>query len=88
VVFDHDVILADGVERLEHTTIATAFCGPSFTIGDLRDIYEVVWGSPLDARNFSRKVTHTDGFIRATARRELLKSAGRRPCIAAAAPQP
>jgi 8-oxo-dGTP diphosphatase len=49
--------------RLEYTTLATAFCGPEFTIGDLRHVYEVVWGVPVDPRNFSRKVTHTEGFI-------------------------
>jgi 8-oxo-dGTP diphosphatase len=67
LAFDHTRILDDGVERarsrLEFTTLATAFCGPAFTIGDLRHVYEVVWDVSLDPRNFSRKVTHTDGFI-------------------------
>jgi 8-oxo-dGTP diphosphatase len=67
LAFDHDEILDDAVERarthLEFTTLATAFCGPNFTIGDLRKIYEVVWGRPLDPRNFNRKVVNTQGFI-------------------------
>jgi 8-oxo-dGTP diphosphatase len=67
LAFDHAAILDDAVERargrLEYTTLATAFCGPEFTIGDLRHVYEVVWGVPVDPRNFSRKVTHTEGFI-------------------------
>lgn len=67
LAFDHTQILSDAVERararLELTTLATAFCGPAFTIGDLRNVYEVVWGIQLDPRNFSRKVMHTDGFI-------------------------
>lgn len=67
LAFDHGQILDDAVERarsgLEHTTIATAFCKPVFTIGDLRHVYEVVWSTPLDPRNFNRKVTATKGFV-------------------------
>jgi 8-oxo-dGTP diphosphatase len=67
LAFDHTQILDDAVERartrLEFTTLAAAFCGPAFTIGDLRNVYEVVWGIRLDPRNFSRKVTQTEGFI-------------------------
>jgi 8-oxo-dGTP diphosphatase len=70
LAFDHDHILDDAVERarsrLEFTTLATAFCAPAFTMGDLRRVYEVVWGVTLDPRNFSRKVMNTDGFVRST----------------------
>lgn len=70
LAFDHDGILADAVERarirLETTTLATAFCGTSFTISDLRAVYETVWGRELDPRNFSRKVLNTEGFIEPT----------------------
>ncbi|MEV6968581.1 NUDIX domain-containing protein [Hamadaea sp. NPDC051192] len=70
LAFDHGHILAEALElaraRLEHTTVATAFCHEPFTIGDLRHVYEVVWGTTLDAGNFSRKVTKTEGFIEAT----------------------
>jgi 8-oxo-dGTP diphosphatase len=70
LAFDHTQILDDAVERartrLEFTTLAAAFCGPAFTIGDLRNVYEVVWNTPLDPRNFSRKVAHTQGFIEPT----------------------
>lgn len=67
LAFDHDRILADAVERarqrLEYTTLATRFCAELFTIGDLRDVYELVWGMRLDPRNFNRKVTKADGFL-------------------------
>jgi len=70
LAFDHPQILDDAVERartrLEFTTLATAFCGAAFTIGDLRNVYEVVWDTPLDPRNFSRKVARTEGFIEPT----------------------
>jgi 8-oxo-dGTP diphosphatase len=70
LAFDHRLILRDGVERarakIEYTTLATAFCPPEFTISDLREVYEVIWGELLDPRNFSRKVLTTEGFVRPT----------------------
>jgi 8-oxo-dGTP diphosphatase len=67
LAFDHSLILRDGVERacakLEYTPLAAAFCPPEFTVGDLRHVYEVVWDTRLDPRNFHRKVTGTAGFL-------------------------
>jgi 8-oxo-dGTP diphosphatase len=67
LAFDHCQILADAVERarakLEYTPLATAFCPAEFTVADLRRVYEIVWGAPLDPRNFHRKVTSTEGFV-------------------------
>lgn len=68
--FDHDQILRDAVERarakLEYTPLAAAFCRQPFTIGELRAVYEAVWGVGLDPRNFHRKVTGVPGFIEPT----------------------
>lgn len=73
LAFDHDQILADGVERarakLEYSPLATAFCAREFTVAQLRAVYEAVWGAPLDPRNFHRKATGTPGFLEETGRR-------------------
>jgi 8-oxo-dGTP diphosphatase len=72
LAFDHKLILRDALERarakLEYTTLATAFCSAEFTISDLREVYEAIWGEPLDPRNFSRKVLSTEGFVHPTSR--------------------
>lgn len=80
LAFDHDRILADGVERarqtLEHTTLAAEFCRPEFTVTELRRVYEAVWRTEIDPRNFSRKVTSTPGFLVPT-RRHVTGGPGR-----------
>ncbi|MFC5825971.1 NUDIX hydrolase [Nonomuraea insulae] len=67
LAFDHRRIIADGVERarakLEHTALATAFCAETFTLSELQQVYEAVWGVELDPRNFYRKVQGARGFI-------------------------
>ncbi|MCB1027990.1 MAG: NUDIX domain-containing protein [Microthrixaceae bacterium] len=72
LAFDHHRILTDGVARarakLEYSPLAAAFCRSEFTIGELRQVYEAVWGAELDPRNFHRKVTKTPGFVEATGR--------------------
>jgi 8-oxo-dGTP diphosphatase len=70
LAFDHHTILRDGIERarskLEYSPLAAAFCPDPFTINELRHVYEVVWGTELDPRNFHRKVTGTPGFVEPT----------------------
>ena len=81
MAFDHERILQDGLERarskLEYTALATAFCRDEFTVADLRRVYEIVWGSPLDPRNFHRKVTGAHQFLVETG--EVTSSGGGRP---------
>ncbi|MGW8571665.1 NUDIX hydrolase [Streptomyces niveus] len=67
LAFDHRRIVTEGVERartkLEFSSLATAFCGEFFTITELQQVYEAVWGTELDTRNFYRKVQAAKGFI-------------------------
>ena len=73
LAFDHDEILADGLERarakLEYSPLAVAFCADEFTVAELRRVYEGVWGTELDPRHFHRKVTGSPGFLTPTGRR-------------------
>jgi len=60
LAFDHDRIATDAInaarDSLKHTTIATRFCPPEFTITDLREVYNAIWGTELEAGNFQRMV--------------------------------
>jgi 8-oxo-dGTP diphosphatase len=70
LAFDHQRIVDDGLERarskLEYTPLATAFVGDEFTIADLRQVYETVWGHALHAGNFHRKVLSVPGLVEST----------------------
>ncbi len=67
LAFDHFEILSAGVERarakLEYSGLATEFVDEEFTVAELREVYEVMWGRRLDPGNFHRKVTKTPGFV-------------------------
>lgn len=81
LAFDHGEILAAGLERaknrIEYTTLAASFCGETFTMGELRAVYETLWGRSLDAANFNRKVLASEGFVEATG--EVVPQAKGRP---------
>ena len=83
LAFDHLRIVSDAIERvrveLEVSGIATAFVGSTFTMAELRAVYEAIWGVQLDAANFRRSIVAEDGWVIPTGRRARPGSAGGRP---------
>jgi 8-oxo-dGTP diphosphatase len=83
LAFDHLRIVHDAIERvrieLEVSGVATAFVGPTFTLAELRAVYEALWGMQLDAANFRRSVVAEDGWVIPTGRRARPGPAGGRP---------
>ncbi len=83
LAFDHLRIVRDAVERvrveLEVSGMATAFVGTTFTLAELRAVYEAVWGVQLDAANFRRSIVAEDGWVIPTGRRARPGPAGGRP---------
>ncbi len=83
LAFDHARLVRDAVERvrveLEVAGIATAFVGTTFTLAELRAVYEAVWGVQLDAANFRRSVVAEAGWVIPTGRRARPGPSGGRP---------
>jgi 8-oxo-dGTP diphosphatase len=83
LAFDHERIVRDAVQRvrveLDFTDIATAFVGQTFTMAELRAVYEAIWGVELDAANFRRSIVSEEGWVIPTGRRAQPGSAGGRP---------
>jgi 8-oxo-dGTP diphosphatase len=83
LAFDHTTILGDAVDRvrtdLELTGTATAFLPPTFTLAELRSVYEAVWNVRYDAANFRKRVLAEDGWVIPTGRRAPPGDAGGKP---------
>lgn len=83
LAFDHATILADAVDRvradLELTGSATAFLPPTFTLAELRNVYEAVWDVRFDAANFRKRVLADDGWVIPTGKRARPGSTGGKP---------
>jgi 8-oxo-dGTP diphosphatase len=83
LAFDHLHIVRDAIARvridLEVTGVATAFVGPTFTLAELRAVYEAIWGVHLDGANFRRSVVAETGWVIPTGRRARSGAAGGKP---------
>jgi 8-oxo-dGTP diphosphatase len=83
LAFDHLRLVRDAIERvrieLEVSGIATAFVGTTFTMAELRTVYEAIWGVQLDAANFRRSIVAEDGWVIPTGRRARPGPGGGRP---------
>jgi 8-oxo-dGTP diphosphatase len=83
LAFDHARILRSALERvrvdLDLTGIATAFVGPTFTVAELRAVYEAVWEVRLDGANFRRSVVTEEGWVIPTGRRARPGATGGKP---------
>jgi len=83
LAFDHLRIVRESIERvrveLEVSGIATAFVGTTFTMAELRAVYEAIWGVQLDAANFRRSIVAEDGWVIPTGRHSRPGPSGGRP---------
>lgn len=74
LAFDHDAILAAGLDRLrsklEYTTLAFQLLPEVFSILELKHIYEQILGEPLDKGNFYRKIKDSNVLEDTGLRRE------------------
>jgi 8-oxo-dGTP diphosphatase len=77
LAFDHGLILAEALRvvsnLIEQTALATNFCGPTFTLSELRQVYEAVWNEKLDAANFRKRVLKAENFLVPTGDKRLPK---------------
>jgi 8-oxo-dGTP diphosphatase len=67
LAFDHDCILAVGLERLKgkvrYQPIGFELLPPQFTLSQLQRLYETVLETPLDKRNFRKKILGMDFLV-------------------------
>ena len=68
MAFDHYDMLLDTSNRLrislEYSGLATRFLPDHFTLGQIQDIYEIIWEVELDPANFREKLTNVEGWIK------------------------
>lgn len=74
IAFDHAQIIKDGLDRvrakIEYAPVAVSFLKDNvFTISELREVYEIIWGIDLVPSNFRRKVLSIANFLEPTGER-------------------
>ncbi|WP_216365626.1 hypothetical protein [Sphingobium sp. SA916] len=78
--FDHDSILAAAVARLRgkgaYSDLPARFLGPTFTLAELHDVYEIVLDEKLNIDAFRRKVIER-GFLEETGEKRREPGANR-----------
>jgi len=67
LAFDHAQIIETARKRLaakmDYSTIALQFMPTRFTLGELQTVYETIMNSPLDKRNFRKRVLAFESII-------------------------
>lgn len=67
LAFDHNEIIEYAKYRLqrkvEHSRIAHSFLGDTFTLAQLREVYEAILERPLDPANFRRQISASQSII-------------------------
>lgn len=80
LAFDHKDIIEYALTRvrnkIEYSDIATRLVGSEFTLSQLRNVYEAIYGRKLDAPNFRRRMLST-GMVEPTG--EKLARGAHRP---------
>lgn len=60
LAFDHEEVIECAhrrlVAKLDYSTIAYQFMPDAFTLSQLQSVYEIILGSPLDKRNFRKRI--------------------------------
>tara|TARA_B100000401_G_scaffold7588_1_gene4927 strand:- start:5 stop:760 length:756 start_codon:yes stop_codon:yes gene_type:complete len=68
MAFDHYDMLLEASNRLrislEYSGLATRFLSEYFTLGQIQDVYEIIWEVDLDPANFREKLTNVEGWIK------------------------
>lgn len=74
LAFDHAQIIATARKRLaaklDYSTIALQFMPTQFTLGELQSVYEAIMNSPLDKRNFRKRVLAYESIVATGATRQ------------------
>ncbi|MEQ9287874.1 MAG: NUDIX domain-containing protein [Cyclobacteriaceae bacterium] len=68
LIFDHNEMVAMARERLKykatHYPVGFELLPPKFTMPQLQSLYEAIFESPIDKRNFIRRITALDILVK------------------------